>query len=293
MRRADLARLLALAALWGGSFMFMRVLAPHFGPVLTADVRVTVGGLVLLLWMRFAGLPAELRRYWRVYLWAGLLTSALPFFLYAFAAMSLPASLTVIINALSPMFGALFSALWLGERLRRLQALGMLLGVAGVTLIARPEDFGVLGQSPLFWPAVLASIGAAMSYGLAGVYVRKHAASTPPNAVAAWSQLFASLQLTPLLLVLPPPPPAGWAGITLQLAAIGLLFGLLCNALAYLFYFRLIRDLGPTRALTVTFLMPAFGVMWAVLLLGESLTPGMASGGAIILLGTWLVLRRG
>jgi drug/metabolite transporter (DMT)-like permease len=123
--------------------------------------------------------------------------------------------------------------------------------------------------------------------------VRKHAASTPPNAVAAWSQLFASLQLTPLLLVLPPPPPAGWAGITLQLAAIGLLFGLLCNALAYLFYFRLIRDLGPTRALTVTFLMPAFGVLWAVLLLGESLTPGMASGGAIILLGTWLVLRRG
>src|SRR5581483_5922473 len=135
MRPADYLRLLTLAAIWGGSFIFMRVLAPALGAFATADFRVLIGGVVLALYIRIIRVQPNWREHWRHYVVIGMLYSGLPFTLFAFAALHLPASYSAIINSLTPLFGALFAALWLNERLTPTKIAGLTLGVAGVTLV--------------------------------------------------------------------------------------------------------------------------------------------------------------
>lgn len=286
MRSADVLRLLVLAAIWGGSFMLMRVLAPALGPTATAGLRLALGGAALLAYFRAIGFDARWRRDWRHHLIVGAVNSALPFWLYGFAALHLPAGYSAILNSSAPLFGALCAALWLGERLDRRRLIGIALGAAGVALVARTG--ARVADDPLLPLAVLACLAAAACYALAGVYIRRHAAGVPALAFAGCSQMLGGALLLPLLPLAPPPGPvtAGVVGNLLALA-------LLCSAVAYLLYFRLLADLGPTRALTVTFLIPVFGMLWGALFLGEAITPAMLAGCALVIGGTTRVLRRG
>jgi drug/metabolite transporter (DMT)-like permease len=284
MRVTDLIRLVVLASIWGASFIFIRVLSPVIGPVMTADFRVLIAGIALCTYFKVAGIEMEWKRLWKEYLVVGTLNSGFPFLLYAWAALYIPASYLVIINATSPLFGAIFSAYWLGERLTVLKISGLLLGAAGVALIARipPPDL-----NPMFGIALLVALVSPVCFALSGIYIKKSAVSSKSTTLAGTSLFAAGTLLLPFI---PIAPPTG--KFTLIVAMNVLVLALLCTAGGYLLFYRLLVDVGPTKALMVTFLMPAFGMLWSILFLSEEVTPGMMAGCALIIAGTALVIRK-
>ena len=284
MRPADTARLVALAAIWGASFIFIRVTAPVLGPAWMAEGRVLIGALVLLAWFRFTGFDPQWRRHLRFYIAVGVLNSAIPFTLYGFAGMYMAGSVMSILNATSPMFGLLLGALFMGERITARKIAGLVIGAAGVVLVARPAESE--GASPMFVWAVAACLLASFAYGFTGVLIKKWGAGVPSRGIAVGAQVVAAVALMPLLPFMPPLA----APTTLVLASL-LGLGVLASGIALLLYFRLMADIGPTRALTVTFLVPVFGLFWGMLLLGESLTPAAIGGAILVLAGTVLVTR--
>lgn len=283
MRRSDVARLVALAAIWGASFIFIRVLAPALGPILTAATRVLLGGAVLVAYCRVIGFDAELRRYWRQYLVIGFFNSTIPFVLYAVAALHIPASYSVILNSTTPLFTAMLAVPFLSERLTWGKIAGLVGGAAGVALVSKA---GPVNADAWFAVSVAACLGATLCYAGSSIYMKKHAAGAKPLAIAGWSQVFAGLVLVPVLPFAPPPGP-----LTPLVAANVAGLAILCSSIAYVLYYRLIADVGPTRALTVAFLMPVFGMLWGALILGETITLPMIAGCALIVGGTAAVLR--
>ena len=284
MRVVDVARLLALAALWGGSFLFMRVAVLPLGPIATAELRVLLAAAALLVWLRVAGIGLGWHQDWRLYLVVGTINSAAPFALFAFSALHLPVSYLVVLNATTPFFGALVSAVWLGERFTARAALGLVAGVGGVAMLVGLGP--VPPSSQVAW-AIAACLLAALCYAVAAAYLKRQARAPAPAAVATGSQLAATAALLPLL---PAMPPAAWPSSGESIAVV--MLGVLCTAIPYLLYFRLIVDVGATRALTVTFLIPAFGMLWGAVFLGETITGTMAAGCGLVLLGTALILWR-
>jgi len=284
MRASDIFRLVLLAAIWGGSFVFLRVVAPALGAIVTADLRVLIAWGALTIYLRAVGINVGWRRFWRQYLVIGAFNAALPFFLFAFAALHIPASYSAILNATSPFFGALFAGFWLGEKITVLKCVGFVFGIAGVGLVTGVAPAAAGGSTS--W-AMAACLLAAMSYGFVSVYTKKFAAAANPRAIAGGSQLMAGLLLLPLTPLAPPPGP-----VTVFIAVNMILFALLSSGVAFLLYYRLIADIGPTRSLTVTFLMPAFTMIWAGLFLGETVTTVMILGCGLILAGTALVVMR-
>lgn len=283
MKTTDYARLVLLAAIWGASFIFMRVAAPVLGPVVTADARVLIAGIALALWFHATGFDPQWRRHWKGYAVIGMVNSGIPFLCYSFAALHIPASLSAILNSSAPMFGAVAGALWLGERITARKALGLAAGVGGVALIAQPGQFDAAGA---FGWAVAACLLACLCYGLAGVLIKRFLKDAQPRGIAVGSQLAAGLLLLPALPLWPPV-----AAPTALVLANVLALALLGSAVAYVLYFRLIADVGATRALTVTYLIPLFGLLWGALFLGESLPGSALAGGVLILAGTFLVTR--
>lgn len=281
MRPQDLFRLTALGAIWGASFLFMRLLAPVLGPLWTAESRVAIAGVAMLGFLLATGRPLRLRAHWRQYLVLGALNSALPFALFSWAALTLPAGYSAILNATAPLWGALMGAAVLGERLTPRKTLGLVTGIIGVALLVR---LGPARFTPELALAALACVGAALCYGVAGAYSKKHSAGIPPPLLATGSQLAAALVLLPFL---PLAPIRGEVGPLIVGVALGL--ALLCSAVAYLLYFRLIADLGPSKALTVTFLIPLFALAWGALFLGERISPVTVLGGGVVVLATFLV----
>jgi drug/metabolite transporter (DMT)-like permease len=282
--RRDLGELLLLGALWGASFLFMRLGAVDFGPLALVFVRVAGAAVMLVPLLLMRGEAAALRRHWRAIAVVGLLNSALPFVFFSAAALVLSAALMSVFNATAPIWGALVARLWLGDKLGRSRALGLAIGVAGVAgLTWGKADFkpGVHGISPAL--GIAACVAAAMLYGVAANVSRRHLAGVPPMAVAAGSQLAAAVCLA---------LPAAWAwpatlpGATAWFAAAAL--AVACTGAAYVLYFRLIAHAGAANAISVTFLIPAFAMFWGWLFLAEQPTAGMLAGCAVILLGTAL-----
>lgn len=284
MRRGDAAELLALAALWGASFLFMRLGAGEFGPVALAGLRVAGAALLLMPLLALRGQLGMLRAHWRPVAVVGLTNSALPFLAYSYAALGITAGLSSIFNATSPLWGALIAWLWLKDGLTRSRLLGLAIGFAGVLGLAwdkasfRPGADG----SATGW-AVLACLAATLLYGWSANYTKRQLSGVAPLAVAAGSQLAAAvLLLLPMLWWWPAASPSATAWLAVALLALA------CTGLAYLLYFRLIARIGPANAIAVTFLIPAFAVLWGWLFLAEGLTPAMLLGCAVILLGTAL-----
>ncbi len=279
---------IALAAIWGASFLFMKVGAAQFGPLPTAALRVGIATLFLLPLVLLRGQGALLLLHWRALFGIGLINSGIPFVLFSFALLWIPTSLTAIINATVPMFGALVAWIWFGERLTRAQSLGLLLGFIGVALLA-------FGRSGLSGPAggtsgilaVLACALACVSYGIAANASKRWLHSVPALVSAAGSQIGATIGLTvPALVLWPATPPdlKAWGALVAV--------GVLCTGIAYILFFRLIARAGATRALTVTYMIPLFAVAYGVALLGEQVTWWMVGCGVVIVLGTALATGR-
>jgi len=286
VRAADLVRLVTLAAIWGGSFLFARIAVPSLGAAWLTELRVSLAGIVMTVYAVSAGVRLEPRRYWRQYLYLGVVNTALPWALYAYAAHYITASYLGILNATTPWFAALAGAVWLGERFTWRKSVGLAVGVAGVALVVG------LGPVELNADVVLASaacIAAAACYALSGTYVKKRAMGMPALGMTAGSLVVAALALAP---VLPGPlPTATLLDWKVAVAVLGI--SLLCSAAAYVLYFRLIASVGPTRSLTVAFLIPVFAALWGAVFLGEPVGIGTMAGGALILIATAMVLELG
>ena len=281
MSASDRRTLLLLAAMWGGSFVFIRVAAPAFGPIIMVELRVLLGGLLLaaygLVTKSALGFRSHLGRYFVL----GFLNSALPFMLVSTAELRVDASTTVLLNATSPLAGALVAAALLGDKLTLRKLLGIFVAFAGVV--------GLVGWSPIPHDRnTLLSIGAcllaASSYGFSGAFIK----DAPPIGLAAGSMLTAAIMLAPFAILSHTMKPITSAAV-LSLSALTLL----CTTIAYIMYFKLIRSAGPAKALSVTFLTPVFGLLWGKLCIGEQITPLKVGACFIILVGTGLMLSSG
>jgi drug/metabolite transporter (DMT)-like permease len=280
MNTANLLRLFVLAAIWGGSFLFMRIGAPVLGPAVLIEYRVLFAALFLFVVGLVLKKRLDLKTNWKHYLILGFFNSALPFVLFAFAARTLSASVLSVLNATAPMWGALLGAAWSRQRIGARTALGLVCGTAGVALLV---GFDSVSTRPGAGVAVTAALLAALSYSIASLYA-KSAKSVEPFANAHGSMWAAALFVIPVLPFFPQPgqPSLGVMGAVLAL-------GVLCSGIAYLLYFRLIAEVGTTSALTVTFLNPVFGILWGALFLGEVVGWYTVAGSAIVLVGTALV----
>ncbi|MEM5325395.1 DMT family transporter [Paraburkholderia sp. JHI2823] len=290
MNPIELAQLVFLAALWGGSFLFIRVGVTDFGVAPLMALRVGIGALFLLL-VLFSRRPARealgaLReRAWPLFV-VGILNSAAPFCLFAWAELTLSAGVTSVINATTPLWGAVVAYIWLKDRLSGLRVVGLAIGFAGVLAlvwdqIATHAGDGVSSTSAAL--AALAALVAAALYGVAASYTKRHLTGVDPLTVAAGTMTSASVVLAPFAV-------ATWPAATVSLDAWGAVLGLgvACTGVAYLLFFRLIASVGPARAITVTFVIPMFGILWGALFLGERVSMGMVEACAAILLGTAL-----
>lgn len=285
MRPRDAVELIALAAIWGAAFLFMRIGAAEFGPAGLAWVRVTGATLFLLPLLAWRGHLAPLRRHWKAIALVGITNSALPFLLFSYAALAITAGLSAIFNATTPLFGALVAWLWLRERLDVPKVAGLAIGFAGVVALAWDKaslhtDAAELSSAL----AIAACLGAALLYGFSATYTKQRLTGVGAFALAGGSQLSAAVVLAPLAALSWPaatPSALSWS------AALAL--ALLCTGIAYLLYFRLIANVGPINAMSVTFLIPAFAVLWGWWLLDEAVSASMLAGCAAIFAGTALV----
>jgi drug/metabolite transporter (DMT)-like permease len=290
MKPRDLTDLVLLAAIWGGSFLFMRMVVPAFGPVAMALVRVLGASLVLLPLLLVQGHGGELKRNWRALGVLGLTNSALPFLCFGYAALTLPAGLAAIFNAATPLSTALIAWAWLGTPLSRSQILGLCLGFVGVAGLAIYKSLtsGSLQQFQLDHAAalaILACLAGTLMYGHAASHARRYLPGVPSMVMACGTQLAATAALAvPAALTWPAQRPSANAW------AMAALLAVLCSGLAYILYFRLITRVGPTQAASVTFLVPVFASIWGAMVLGEAVTWPMLIGGAVIVAGTALVL---
>ncbi|WNZ24787.1 DMT family transporter [Leptolyngbya sp. NK1-12] len=278
MKISDIAELLLLAALWGGSFLFMRIAAPVLGPVWLIEFRVLLAGLVLLPLLLRLNYLHQLRQNLVPLSVVGSINSAIPFLLLAFASVSLPAGFTSILNATAPLFGTIVAAVWLKERLTPTRMVGFGLGFAGVVILIGVPP---IAATSAFLVAVLAGLLAALMYAIAAPYIKRSLADVPSLVVTTGSQLGAAVLLLPAL---PFTIPQQIPSFTVVMAVIAL--ALLSTAFAYILYFRLIQNVGSTKALTVTYLIPLFAMLWGAIILQEAVSLSMLIGCGFVLLGT-------
>jgi drug/metabolite transporter (DMT)-like permease len=279
MSNRDRFELLILGVIWGASFLFMRIAAPEFGALALVEIRVATAAIFLvavLAWRRGmndlpgAALPLAV---------VGIFSSALPFVLFAYATLSVTAGTAALLNASAPLFGALVAYAWLRDKLTLPRVVGLAAGFGGILLLAW-DKVGVGGTSGL---AVLAGLGASFSYGFAVNFTKKKLGRVSPLVTATGSQIAAALLLLPLAV-------ANWPSVNPSLKSwlSVIVLGMVGTGIANAVYFRLIARIGPARAITVTYLVPVFGMLWGLLFLHEAVTASMLAACAVILLGTAL-----
>lgn len=273
-----------LAVLWGASFLFMRLGAAQFGAVPTAGLRVILASLFLLPVMLLRGEWAALRKHWKPVLFSGIINSAIPFSLFAYAVVHMPTGMASVLNASTPLFGAIIAWLWLGDRITALRVLGLLMGFTGVALLAlhdKPANAGTTDWSA--YAAMAACLCASLSYGVAASFAKRYLVGVPPLATATGSMVGASLCLLLPTIAMWPSQMPSWPS-WLAIAALALL----CTSVAYILYFHIIQTAGPSRAIAVTFLAPVFALVYGNWFLAEPVTAWMLGCGAVIISGTML-----
>lgn len=279
MTNRDRIELLLLGVIWGASFLFMRIAAPEFGALALVEIRVATAAVFLvavLAWRRGmndlpgAALPLAV---------VGIFSSALPFVLFAYATLSVTAGTAALLNGSAPLFGALVAYAWLRDKLTLPRVVGLAAGFGGILLLAW-DKIGVGGTSVL---AVLAGLGASFSYGFAVNFTKKKLGRVSPLVTATGSQIAAALLLLPLAA-------ANWPSVNPSLKSwlSVIVLGMVGTGIANAVYFRLLARIGPARAITVTYLVPVFGMLWGLLFLHEAVTASMLAACAVILLGTAL-----
>ncbi|MFC0402335.1 DMT family transporter [Paraburkholderia rhizosphaerae] len=292
MTPTNIVQLLILAALWGASFLFIRIGVADFGVAPLMALRVGIGALFLIVVLIArrplrASLQTLGQRAWPLVI-VGVLNSAAPFCLFAYAELTLSAGVTSVINATTPLWGAVVAFLWLKDRLSTLRTIGLAIGFAGVLMlvwdqIVAPAANGLSATPATTALAAAAALGATLLYGIAASYTKRHLMGVDALTVATGTMIGATIVLLPLAI-------AQWPAAPITLRAWGsvLCLGIACTGIAYMLFFHLIAVAGPARAITVTFVIPVFGILWGALFLGETVSAGMLAGCAVILVGTSL-----
>ena len=290
MNSKNLLQLLVLAALWGASFLFIRVGVTDFGVAPLMALRVGIGALFLLI-VLFARRPvrqslATLRSRALPLVVVGILNSAAPFCLFAYAELTLSAGVTSVINATTPLWGALVAFLWLKDRLSALRSVGLVIGFLGVLMLVWDQIATPHGGAATPLTAALAAgaaLGATLLYGIAANYTKRYLTGVDALTVAAGTMTGATVVLLPLAVIFWPAAP-----VSLHAWGAVIALGVACTGVAYMLFFHLLATVGPARTITVTFVIPIFGILWGALFLGESVSPGMLEGCVVILIGTAL-----
>ncbi|PAU62254.1 DMT family transporter [Pseudomonas sp. PICF141] len=290
MNPLDILRMLSLAAIWGASFLFMRVIAPVIGTIPTAFFRVSIAAVGLLVILGLMRISWDFKGKFKTVMLLGMINSGIPATLYCVAAQVLPAGYSAIFNATTPLMGVLIGGLFFHEKFTAAKLSGVFLGLFGVGILTRA---GPVAFNLELLTGALACLMATTCYGFAGFLARRwldHAGGLDSRLSALGSMLGATLLLLPLFgYSVLSQPPASWGGWSVWLSLLGL--GLVCTAFAYIIYFRLLTSVGPVKSMTVTFMIPPFGVLWGALLLDEPLSMAHLYGGVLIALALWLVLK--
>jgi drug/metabolite transporter (DMT)-like permease len=286
MKSRDVLELLALGAIWGSSFLFMRVAAPEFGPVALIAVRVIVAALVLLPLLAWTRAAPAIKAHWRPLALMGVVNTALPFSLFAYSTLALPAGFAAVLNATAALWGPVIGWRFFGTPITRRAATGFAIGFLGVLVMVSEKlvRAEVAELDAVIW-SVVACLIATACYGFSANYSREKFSGVPSLAVAGGSQLFAALVLIPLGWLTWPsemPSKVSWGA--------AVVLGAVCTALAYLIYFRLLNRLGAARSITVTLLIPVFGVLLGMIVLDERLTITAMGGATLVVAGTALAL---
>ncbi len=285
MGTRDLGALLLLSALWGASFIYIRVAVPALGPFVLVELRVGLAAVVLALCAALVGCLPKLRRRWRQFAFLGAVNVAIPFSLISTAEINLTASLAAILNSTTVMFTAVVAAVWMGDALTARKLVGVALGIVGVTVL--------VGWNPITmnWTVALsvgAMLAASLAYALGSVYAKRTFADSPPLAIASGQLTAAAMLMLPLAAV---SAPEQSPSTIVVLSVLGL--ALPSTAVAYMLYFRLIANVGPTSTSTVTLLVPLFGLLFGVVLLDEPVGVGTLAGLVLILSSVTLITGLG
>ncbi len=284
MSKKHLLLLTILAAIWGSSFMFMKVLSLTLGPLLTTSLRLLIGFLFLFVFYKIYNIKVDIKKDYKHYIVVGVLSQAIPYTLFSYAALYIDSSISVIMNSTAPMFGIILSYLLLSERISLRQSLGLILGTTGVSIISILNTSSE--QQNMFLGVTLCLI-ASFFYGLNGIYIKSKASSSSSKSIALGSQAVSGILLLPLAILNPIE-----ITITKNVVITMILFGSLGSGVANMIYFKLMTEVGPVKTLSVTYLMPVFGIAWGALLLQEKITPNIVVGGFIIIIGLYFVLKK-
>jgi drug/metabolite transporter (DMT)-like permease len=286
LKTSHLIELLFLGAIWGASFMLMKQAVPAFGVFALVEIRTVLAAIFLLPVVYFTRQWADLSGNWIKLMFVGAINTAIPFCLFSYTSLHLDAGLTAILNATAPMFGAVIAYFYLQERIGLHGVIGTLLGFAGVVIISQDNH----SANPVTLMPVLTALVATFCYGVAACYMKKHLSGVKPFAIAAGSQVFASLLLFPLaLFTWPEVNPDGMTWVS------ALVLAIVCTGVAYIMYFDLISKIGASYAMTVGYLVPMFGILWGMVVLSEVLSTYATIGGSFILVGLMIttgVLKR-
>jgi drug/metabolite transporter (DMT)-like permease len=280
MNTRDLVEMVVLGAIWGASFLFMRVAAPDFGPVPLIATRVAIAAVFLMIVLARRGGMDRLYRNAFPLIVLGAINAAVPFSLFAYALLSVTAGFAAVLNSTAPLFGALVAFVWLRDRPAPMRVVGLIVGFAGVLILVWNRlsfagDGGAL--------AVMAGLMAALLYGISANYMKKRLNGVDPLVTATGSMIVATAMLVPPAVLTWPatmPTASSWVSTVL--------LGTVCTGLALIPYYRLISRIGPSKTLTVTYLIPVFGVFWGRVFINEPITLNMVVGCTVILFGTAL-----
>jgi len=273
----DLFELFLLASIWGGTFLFLRIASPEFGPFPVVLLRTLSAALFLIPFLCFSKQQALLVENWRPLFIVSLTTTILPFCLLAYTSLYTTSGYIAILNSTVPIFTVIIAFLWLKQRLNFTGIIGVLIGFVGIIFLA--YDDVSLDKSTGFLPIYAALLAAAL-YGLGSLYSKQALTGVSPLAVATGSQLFAVFLLAPAAAYFWPeqtPSKTAWFSV--------ISMGIFCTAIALVQFYRLVARIGPTRTVMVAYLIPVFSMFWGNLILGEAITTNMILGCSLTLIG--------
>jgi len=272
--------LILLAAIWGASFIFMRIGSPEFGPILFMALRTLTASLFLLPIVFITKKQTAFNGYKGKIFIVGILNTAIPFVLFGYATLTLSGGLTSVLNATTPMFGAIVAYFWFRDKMSISASFGLLIGFIGVYLLML--DKITLGQQNILLPT-LAALLASLCYGISANFTKKYLTGISSIVLASGSQVSATLVLLPIsFFFMPTQLPSSAAIMSV------LLLGIICTGVAYIIFFHLIANLGPSRAISVTYLIPTFGLFWGSVFLDEIISSSMIVGCGFVLTGVAL-----
>lgn len=280
MTSRHLIDMLLLAALWGASFLFMRIAVPEFGAIPLITMRVGIAAVFLIAVIVVRGQTHELKGKAMPLTLLGLINSAVPFSLFAYSTLFITAGFAAVLNSTAPLFGALIAFIWFRERLPYARVLGLVIGFTGVLVLLSGKVSFSFGGGGL---AALGCLVATCLYGIAANYTKHALTGVRPLVTATGSMIAATLMMLPFAAML---WPEQHISVKAWFSVIAL--GVFCTAIAYLLFFRLLAQIGPTKTIAVTYMIPLFGITWGALFLSESITMPMVFGGTIILAGVSL-----